>query len=55
MARNNNKAPLILTTNIEYEVWKKENEIQYLFISLDKKKQAPAIFSNLACDQGVGN
>ena len=66
------KAPPILTTDIDYEIWKKEIEIwRILFTSVDKKKQAPAIFLSLAgqareaivsldinrlfCDHGVEN
>ena len=65
------KAPPILTTDIDYEIWKKEIEIWRLFTSVDKKKQAPAIFLSLAgqareaivsldinrlfCDHGVEN
>ena len=44
MAQSNYKAPPILTTDIDYEIWKKETEIWRLFTSNDKKKQAPAIF-----------
>ena len=65
------KAPPILTTDIDYEIWKKEIEIWRLFTSVDKKKQAPAIFlssagqareaivsldiNRLFCDHGVEN
>ena len=71
MAQSNYKAPLILTTDIDYEVWKKEIEMWRLFTSIDKKKQAPAIFlsltgqakeaivgldiNKLSCDQRIEN
>ena len=65
------KASPILTTDIDHEIWKKEIEIWRLFTSVNKKKQAPAIFLSLAgqareavvsldinrlfCDHGVEN
>ena len=74
MASNNNyKAPPALgkDVDISYETWKKEIKIWQMFTSLDKKKQAPAIFLSLTgnsreaileleldklnCDDGVKN
>ena len=48
MAQSNNyKAPPILTEGVDYEKWKKEVKIWQTFNSLEKKKQAPAIFLTL--------
>ena len=48
MAQSNNyKAPPILTDDVDYEKWKKEIKTWWMFTSLEKKKQAPAIFSTL--------
>ena len=48
MAQSNNyKAPPILTDDVDYEKWKKEIKIWWMFTSLEKKKQAPAIFLTL--------
>ena len=45
MAQGNNyKAPPTLTDNLYYEKWKREIKIWIMFSSLEKKKQAPAIF-----------
>ena len=44
MTHSNYEAAPILTTDIDYEMWIKETEIWRLFTSIDKKKQAPAIF-----------
>ena len=44
MKSNNYKVPPILTDDVDYEKWKKEIKIWQMFISLEKKKQAPAIF-----------
>ena len=41
---NNYKVPPILTDDVDYEKWKKEIKIWRMFTSLEKKKQAPAIF-----------
>ena len=41
---NNYKVPPILTDDVDYEKWKKEIKIWQMFTSLEKKKQAPAIF-----------
>ena len=68
MAQNNYEAPPILTTDIKYEVRKKEVEIWRLVTSIDKKKRAPDTFivfakeaivgldiNGFLCDQGVEN
>ena len=48
MAQSNNyKAPPILTDDVDYEKWKKEIKTWWMFTSLEKKKQAPAIFLTL--------
>ena len=45
MAQTNNyKAPPILTDDVDYEKWKKEIKIWRMFVSLEKKEQAPALF-----------
>ena len=48
MAEKNFKAPPVLTKDITYNTWKKELEIWRAFTSIDKKKQAPAIFLTLS-------
>ena len=48
MAEKNFKAPPVLTKDITYNTWKKELEIWKAFTSIDKKKQAPAIFLTLS-------
>ena len=47
MATKDYKAPPLLTEDISYENWKKEIKIWQVFTSVDKKKQAPAIFLTL--------
>ena len=42
------KAPPALTKDIAYTIWKKDTSIWQLFTSLEKKKQAPAIFLSLS-------
>ena len=42
------KAPLALTKDITYATWKKEISIWQLHTSLQRKKQAPAIFLSLS-------
>ena len=42
------KAPPALTKDITYATWKKEISIWQLFTSLERKKQAPAIFLSLS-------
>ena len=49
MAQSSNyKAPSLLTSDIQYENWKKEISILQLFTTLDKKKQGPAISLSLS-------